>query len=97
MSIHAGIFIYDREVIVFVDDIDREIFGHELHVLDLPLDTYDISPIYLFIFREVRSVAVYLPLFDHLLEIASGLLGKKSRQVSVDSSGFSWVREDTEL
>ena len=71
MSIHAGIFIYDREVIVFVDDIDREIFSHELHVLDLPLDTYDISPIYLFIFREVCSVAVYLPLFDHLLEIAS--------------------------
>ena len=71
MSIHAGIFIYDREVIIFVDDIDREIFGHELHVLDLPLDTHDISPIYLFIFREVRSVAVYLPLFDHLLEIAS--------------------------
>ena len=95
MCVHSGIFIYDCEVIVFEYDIDREILRDEFHIFDLPLDTDLISSVDFFIFGEVSAITKYFPFINHLLEIAPRFFGKKSRQVSVDSSGFSWVREDT--
>ncbi len=96
MCVDPRIFIDDSEVIILVDDIKWHVLSDELHIFDFPCYFYHITSIYFLIFREALAICSDLPFLDHLLEIASWLFGKKSRQVGVDSSGFSWVREDTE-
>jgi hypothetical protein len=95
MRIDTSILGYDSEVIIFEYDIERHILSDEFHLFYFPLDLYEIPPIYLFIFIERGTIASYFLFFDHLLEIATRLFWKKSRQVGVDSSRFSGVRKDT--
>ena len=97
MRIYSGIFINNSEIIVFENDIEGHIFSLKGHILDLPLDANLIPSVYFFVFGEVGTVTVYLPFFDHLLEVAPRFFGKKSRQVGVDSSGFSFVTKDGEM
>ena len=71
MSIHSGILIDDGEIIIFEDDIDRQIFCNELHVFDFPFDANFISSIYFLVFREIHPITKYLAFFDHFLEITA--------------------------
>ena len=86
---------YDREVVILEDDIEWHILSYECHLIDSPTDLDYITSVYFFVLIERVSVARDLAFLDHFLEIAARLFWKKSRQVSVDSSCFSRIREDT--
>lgn len=96
MCVDARIFVDDGEVIILKNNIERHILGYKFHLFYLPLYLDDISPVYLLILGKRISVTWYLAFLDHLLEITTRLFGKKSRQVSVDSSRLAWVCEDAE-
>gem|GEM_PF-5806548 len=97
MSIDSCIFVDNGKVIIFKDNIKRDIFCDEFHILYCPMNFYGISSIDFLIFCEILPITVYFSIFYHLLYIASGFFGKKSRQICVDSSGFSRICENTEF
>lgn len=96
MSIDTGIFIDDSKIFILKHDIKWNIFCNELHGFYFPLYLNYVSSVDFFIFCKVPTIGGYLTIFNHLLDIAPRLLGKKSRQVSVDSSSFSCISKNTE-
>jgi len=94
MRIDPSILVDHGKIRIFKNNIERNILWHNHHLIDLPLDLDHIATIDFFILGKMLPIARYLPFFDHLLEIAAGFFGKKSRQVGVDSSGLSRVSQD---
>lgn len=96
MSINTSILVNDGKILILEDDIERNILGNEFHGFDFPLYLYHISSVDFLVFGEVFSISRDFSFFYHFLDIAAGFFGKKSRQVSVDSSGFTFICENAE-
>jgi hypothetical protein len=71
MSIHPCIFVDDGEVIIFKNDIDRNVLRNELHIFNDPVNLDHISAVDFFILRKLFSIRSNLPFLDHLLDVAA--------------------------
>jgi len=78
MNIDAGVFIQNDKIIIFVDDIKRNMFRQDIYAIALAGKSQNILILKKGIFLRNSAINTYLSLLDTLGDIRARKIRKKS-------------------
>ena len=95
VRIDARVFIDNRKIVIFKNNINIDIFRQKFHLFNFPLDTNLITAINFFIFGKIFAIAKNFPFFNHFLQITARFFRKKRRQKSIHTTRLARISQHT--